>query len=420
MRKMLLLAGLIVLYNSSLAAKKRVLFIGNSYTYVNDLPLMLSNVAASTNDTVEYDSHTIGGYTLQQHASDASTISKIMQGNWDFVVLQEQSQRPAFPITQVEADVYPYAKKLDSLIRYYNSCAETIFYMTWGYKNGDAGNCAAYPPICTYQGMDSLLHARYMIMADSNEAIVSPVGPVRRYIRSHYPSIELYDTDGSHPSLAGTYAAACSFYTVIFRKDPSTITYNSSLTSSDANNIRTAAKAVAYDSLSVWFIDAYDPDAQFSYTLNGNSVSFSNQSSNAIQYYWSFGDGDTSTLVNPVHTYANAGSYNVRLIAKKCAVSDTGNVTLNIAVSEVSDVLSDEVLLFPNPVKDMLTIQVPLYLLQGISLTDIHGVKLKFDVIRYEPNKLFIHFSEYSSGVYFIKMIIDGRTEIRKVVKSAM
>lgn len=418
MRKILLLAGLmIVLYNGSFAAKKRVLFIGNSYTYVNDLPLMLSNVAASANDTVAYDSHTIGGYTLKQHASDAVTLSKIMQGNWDVVVLQEQSQLPAFPITQVEADVFPYAQKLDSIIRHYNNCAETIFYMTWGYKNGDAGNCAAYPPICTYQGMDSLLRARYMMMADSNDAVISPVGPVRRYIRTHYPTIELYDIDGSHPSLAGTYAAACSFYTVIFRKDPSAITYNSSLTSSDANNIRTAAKAVAYDSLSTWLVDTYDPNAHFSYTLNGTNASFSNQSTNAVQYYWSFGDGDTSTLANPTHTYTQAGNYNVQLIAKKCTLSDTDNAVVAITISEVSDVLSADVALFPNPVKDLLTIQAPLYLVQDISLTDIRGKKLAFDKIKQEPNKISIPFSAYPPGVYFIRMIIDGRTELRKIVK---
>src|SRR5690606_1716533 len=125
--------------------------------------------------------------------------------------------------TQVETEVFPYAKKLDSLVRHYNSCAETVFYMTWGYKNGDAGNCAVYPPICTYQGMDSLLRSRYTMMADSNDALVSPVGPVRRYLRTYHPAIELYDIDGSHPSVAGTYAAACSFYSVLFRKDPSGI-----------------------------------------------------------------------------------------------------------------------------------------------------------------------------------------------------
>ena len=68
-----------------------------------------------------------------------STIrpSRIRSGSWDFVVLQEQSQLPSFPIEQVTAEVFPYARYLDSVIKAHNSCAQTIFYMTWGRKNGD-------------------------------------------------------------------------------------------------------------------------------------------------------------------------------------------------------------------------------------------------------------------------------------------
>lgn len=72
--------------------------------------------------------------------------------------------------------------------------------------------------MCTYAGMDSLLHLRYMMMAEDNHAVVSPVGAVWNYIRANFPLIELYSPDESHPSVAGSYAAACCFYTSIFRK----------------------------------------------------------------------------------------------------------------------------------------------------------------------------------------------------------
>lgn len=147
--------------------------------------------------------------------------------------------------------------------------------MTWGRKNGDASNCASWPPVCTYSGMDSLLNLRYRMMADSNNAIVSPVGAVWKYIRQNFPLIDLYQSDESHPSVAGTYAAACSFYTALFRKDPTAITFNSTLSTTDAANIRTAAKLIVYDSLMNWHIGAYDPLANFTYSIsNGNQVSF--------------------------------------------------------------------------------------------------------------------------------------------------
>ena len=216
----------------------RALFLGNSYTYVNNLPQMITDMATSTGDVFIYDSNAPGGYTLQGHSSNATSLAKIAIGNWDYVVLQEQSQLPSFPISQVQTDVFPFAKMLDSTINADNPCVETVFYMTWGRKNGDASNCASWPPVCTYAGMDSLLDLRYRMMADSNNAIVSPVGRVWNYVRQLYPSLELYQPDESHPSVAGTYVAACTFYTVMFRKDPTDITFNSTLTPTDAANIR--------------------------------------------------------------------------------------------------------------------------------------------------------------------------------------
>ena len=72
----------------------------------------------------------------------------------------------------------PYAKILSQRIRQYNPCVRVVFYNTWGYKNGDAANCAFFSPLCTYLGMDSMLRIRYRILSDSNDAYHCPVGPV--------------------------------------------------------------------------------------------------------------------------------------------------------------------------------------------------------------------------------------------------
>jgi hypothetical protein len=110
----------------------RVLFIGNSYTYYNNLPQLLTDMAASTGDFVQTASSTPGGYTFQLHSTNATTLQLIQQGNWDFVILQEQSQRPSFPDNDVQVNVFPYASVLDSLIGLHNPCAETVFYNTIG------------------------------------------------------------------------------------------------------------------------------------------------------------------------------------------------------------------------------------------------------------------------------------------------
>jgi Secretion system C-terminal sorting domain len=254
-------------------SQKRALFIGNSYTYYNNLPLLTAQIATNMSDTLVFDSNTPGGYKFSDHNADATSIAKIADGNagqrWDYVVLQEQSQLPAFPDAQVQAQCFPFAQALNTRIKNANLATKTVFYMTWGRKNGDASNCANFPPMCTYNGMDSLLRLRYMTMANDNEAQVSPVGAVWRHIRTNFSTIELYQSDLSHPSLAGSYAAACTFYTVFFQKNPELISFNGGLSATDAANIRSSVKTVVFDNLATWNITNINPTLPNKANANG-------------------------------------------------------------------------------------------------------------------------------------------------------
>ncbi len=69
--------------NSFLSAQtKSALFLGNSYTYYNNLPLLVSNLALSMGDTLEYDMNALGGYRLKNHATNTTTYQKIDSRNW--------------------------------------------------------------------------------------------------------------------------------------------------------------------------------------------------------------------------------------------------------------------------------------------------------------------------------------------------
>ena len=106
---------------------KRALFLGNSYTAYNNLPQLVADAAASAGDVLLFGSNTPGGYTLQGHSTNATSQALIATGTWDYVVLQEQSQAPSFPLSQVEAQVFSFAALLDDQIHVANPCAETVF-----------------------------------------------------------------------------------------------------------------------------------------------------------------------------------------------------------------------------------------------------------------------------------------------------
>ena len=198
--------------------KIRVLFVGNSYTYVNNLPLLISNLGLATGDSMYYDSSAPGGYTFFNHTTDVNTLAKISVGNWDYVVLQAQSQEPSFSPTQVSSQTLPFAVKLDTLIKHYNPCATTVFYETWGRKNGDVSNCQFYPPVCTYLGMQNRLKASYKLFADSCRALMAPAGEAFRLSIATQPTLNLYQADDSHPSLEGSFLTAAVFYEMLFKK----------------------------------------------------------------------------------------------------------------------------------------------------------------------------------------------------------
>lgn len=275
MKLYFVLIFILIYFSVSAQESKKILFIGNSYTAVNDLPGTVQQIALSLGDTVYKDANTPGGYTFQLHSVNATTIAKINSMNWDYVVLQAQSQEPAFDPAQVAIDTYPYADSLSKFVYDNDSCSKVLFYMTWGRKNGDAANCPFYPVICTYEGMQYRLRQSYLEMAQNNNAEVSPVGVVWRTIRQTDSTIELYQADESHPSLAGTYVAACTFYCSVFHKNLFGAHIPAGLDTGQAIYIQQVAQSIVFDSLNIWNIDTTSlPCATTNISMNVNDDEF--------------------------------------------------------------------------------------------------------------------------------------------------
>ena len=370
---------------------KNVLFVGNSYTNTNNLPQTVARVAASMGDEVTFSMNTPGGCTFQQHCTNES-MQLIRQGGWDVVVLQEQSQYPSFTDGEVAAGVFPYAQRLVDSVYAHGWCTEPMFYMTWGRRDGDSYNAQFFPPLATYWGMDSLLYERYMQMGAMNDASVCPVGRVWRYLRSHHPDITLYQSDGSHPSTAGTYAAACAFYTMLFGRNPEEITFESGLTHEDALRIRQAARRVVYDSLPTWqrrqpALQVVEVD-----TPMYMDYSFDVESADCDTVLCSWGDGSDTLFVggqhvSARHTYADTGRYMITVTATRHCINTVVTRTFH-AVPEQLFVpflspLTSHRSPYPNPATDRVCVSreadLVLYTLDGREVSRRHAAAMPLD-----------------------------------------
>ena len=413
---MLLIAMLGTLCASAQQTKK-VLFVGNSYTAVNNLPEMVSQIAEAMGDRLEYQSNTPGGCTFSQHCSNQS-MWLICQGGWDAVVLQEQSQLPSFPQHQVVSEVFPYAQRLVDSVYAHNPCCEPMFYMTWGRKNGDAQNAASFPVLGTYEGMDSMLCLRYTYMAQQNDAALCPVGRVWHRLRETHPEIELYQSDESHPSTAGTYAAACAFYVMLFHGDPMMITYDPSLPIATSNAIRSAVREVVYDHLGQWQRPL--PQAVMDFRYDGDcTVTFYADSQHADSLEWHWGDGhvertgaDQSTTV---HHYDTAGTYEVLLVASRHCMRDSAMLTILIpadsSTTALSTVEATLVKVYPNPAGRWLYVEAPLQ--SVVKLLDAKGCLVFETVVETAPMR--IATAHWPAGTYRL-CVIRGDAILAKPV----
>jgi len=184
-------------------ASRRVLLVGNSHTYVNegvDTHLQALMAAAQPEWNVVVEDRTAGGYTLENHYHDQNTLDAIATGDWDLVVLQEQSSRPMlYPEL-----FYSYADSLHTLIQ--QSGARSGFYMTWAWRN----NPEMYVPI----------RDAYRYIAAYLDALVVPAGVAWYNADALHGMPNLYDTDNYHPSIYGTYLVACLMMARIWNLNP--------------------------------------------------------------------------------------------------------------------------------------------------------------------------------------------------------
>ena len=183
----------------------RILMLGNSFTFTNDMPQMLAGLTGA-----EVTSYTRGGARLAEHLNvytemGARTQASLKQEHWDYVVLQEMSNAP---ITAPER----FFSSVERLCRQIHAGGGIpILYATWAYRKGGPTLAAKG---WDYDDMARRLSDAYHTAAERNQALIADVGQ-RFYALS--PAADLYADDGIHPSEQGSRLAAETIAEVIAR-----------------------------------------------------------------------------------------------------------------------------------------------------------------------------------------------------------
>ena len=221
-----------------------VLFIGNSYTYCNEMPeKIFQSICDAAGYNVKVDSVTRGGYYLFQFASSTDEYGSIVKeklsaNDYDFIVLQEQSGNPAHNPKSFFDGARALVRKID---RYTD--ARIVFYETWGYKTG-------YHLLPTHGGdtatMEMKNRAAYTAIAKSVGADVALVGVAFKDVFQN-TDIEIYDTDLSHPSKNGSILAAYTIFSTIFKCDVRDISFNPGTSRSALEKLKEAAYKAAFE-----------------------------------------------------------------------------------------------------------------------------------------------------------------------------
>ena len=202
---------------SAVQAEPSVVFLGNSYTQFNNLPLITSSMLQQNVqawESTEYVDLVSGGLTLKDHAdrlnNPNSEWATVFEQTHDIYILQDQSQTPAFPQTTSY-----WQDSLNGLIEIQETIeaqdAMTMLFLTWGRRDGDAQNPSLFPD---FETMQEALNDGYLTYADrasnNSQIYIAPIGPIFGEIKRQDTDLfqDLYSQDGSHPSQIGSATTA--------------------------------------------------------------------------------------------------------------------------------------------------------------------------------------------------------------------
>lgn len=233
------LLAVLLAANLSTGAEERsagkVLFLGNSYTAGS--AHFIKEVFKREAPDFRLSFHTPGGVDVKHHLENQKSQKLLASDKWDFVALQEQSQKAGLG-GQCSANFHKAVAGFVPIVR--KQGGKVCLFMTWGRRDGDKRNPSVYPDFST---MHNKISSNYSKAAKTNGLLLAPVGNAFAGIHASDPDLfrTLYKKDGSHPDKAGGFLAACVFFKALTGRSPESIRWNGGFDSATATKLRKAA-----------------------------------------------------------------------------------------------------------------------------------------------------------------------------------
>ncbi len=418
----ILLLAILVSFQITKADSLKVLYLGNSHTFWHELPQMTAFLALSNGDTIIFDANTPGGCTLGHpqngHLFNNVSLTLIDSLNWDYVILQEHS---LFAVIDYYGNTYMYpgAMALDSLIKTNYPCTKTIMQLIWGKKFGGQYCINSHCSIDfdDFAHMQNSLTTKYLGLTNTISGIVAPTGEAWRQSITNGDPVELFDSDESHPSAAGTYLSACVYYSTLFQKSSVGSSYYAELSATDALYLQQIADQVVFYEPSIWDFTKDVTVAGFEIEQNQHIIYCTDTSLWAESYYWDFGDGTTDTVQNPVHMYTSSGTYVITQQVSSDCNSDVAYDTVDIVITGIPNT--------PRKIGITFIYELNADNVQIISANNnineikVYGINgLVYRTIKLiDRNKYLLDISSLPKGMYLISVQNNNEIITRKILK---
>ena len=218
------------------------LFVGNSFTYYNDMPKIAGSIAKDLGYDLTCDSVTVGSHTLEQYADINDEYGKILDDKlnsstiYNFVILQEQSTRSYSHYDSFEKGVNTLVNKIHSTQTNANVC----LYETWGFEEEASAKQWTIPQ------MEDEICKKYEVVGSKYNLTVHYVGEAFSQVYENHKNINLYAEDNKHPSYEGSYLSALVHIGTMFNCDVTSTTFNGELSEETASTLKAVASNVIF------------------------------------------------------------------------------------------------------------------------------------------------------------------------------